>query len=216
MTLVEIKTKEALDALGIGTSKEVTSRDLQFVFLGLERKYSPEYTQNELYKDGVKFNELKAYYEYVSSDICRTNEAIRNIIDPDNATYEYQDNPNINTEVINELEDSNNTNSSYNSLEGSSPNQYGREANLSYTNEKPTYNPNAYYDYQMQDKVSIMTVMLIFLFPLYGLVVFFMFRKIKPKSSKWYLFWTIIGFILNFIANYYLVQSGYYDSLYGA
>lgn len=147
ITLVEIKTKEALDALGIGTSKEVTSRDLQFVFLGLERKYSPEYTQNELYKDGVKFNELKAYYEYVSSDICRTNEAIWNIIDPDNATYEYQDDPNINTEAINELEESNNTNSNYNPLEGSSPNQYIREANVSYTNEKPTYNPNAYYDY---------------------------------------------------------------------
>lgn len=215
MTLVEIKTKEALDALAIGTSKEVTSRDLQFAFMGLERKYSPEYTQEDIYKDGVKFNELKAYYEYVSSDICRTNEAIRNIIDPEHATYEYQDRPNINNATLNDIEgNANSISGNYNTLDG--VNSYGTQANVSYNNEKPTFNPNAYYGYQEQDKVSIMTIMLIFLMPIYGLIVFFMFRKFKPKASKWYLFWTVIAFIANFIVTYLLMQNGYYDAIANA
>jgi len=93
MTLVEEKTKEALEALGIGIKREVTLKELEFSFMGLERRYSPEYTLDEKYKDGIYFNKLKAHFEYVASDICRTNEAIRNILDPDNKTYEYQEKP---------------------------------------------------------------------------------------------------------------------------
>lgn len=199
MTLVEEKTKEALEALGIGIKREVTLKELEFSFMGLERRYSPEYTLDEKYKDGIYFNKLKAHFEYVASDICRTNEAIRNILDPDNKTYEYQEKP------IDILNDS-----------VSYPNNYNYDELNDMGEQKPTYNPNIHYDYKELDKVQISTVICIFLFPIYGLIIFFMLKKLKPKASKWYLLWTIVAFLVNLVIQYYLIESGYMDSIYGS
>ena len=170
MTNEEIKTKEALQYLGFKVDKEVTSKELYYAYLGLSNIYDPNKTDNPKYMDGEAFRLLNEHYNYVSSDICRTNETIRNILNPQNKTYEYQ---------------------------AEKPHQ-GIPAHENEANSAPAQ--NYYKEVVViKDKPSILNIILAFLVPLYGILNYFLVKRFMPKASKWYLIFGILGFIANIL-----------------
>ncbi len=177
MTDQEIKTQEALNFMGYKELREISQSELDLSFKALSHKMNPETTTIEKYKDGKDYLLLLEYYNYLS-DIKRTNETIRNILDPENKTYDYQDEkPEVKEEAVdNQASINNNNQQSY--------------------NEYP--NPG-FSDVQIVDKPSILSIIISLLIPIYGVLMFVLSRRFTPKSSKWYLIFAIIGFSINVV-----------------
>ena len=180
MTNEEIKTKEALACLGYSCNREVTSKELYYSYLGLKTRYNPETCVDEQYKDGLAYKRLNDCYEYLSENICRVNETIRNIIDPLHKTYVYQDEkpeeakkPEVVPEIVNQ-------------------NEAGMRPNMNNMNV------------MIVDKPSVFSIILSILVPIYGIINYFLVKRLQPKASKWYLLIGIVGMILNMLIMLYL------------
>lgn len=173
MTEQEIKTKNALAFIGYKEIREISKSELDLSFKALSYKMNPETTNIDKYKDGKDYLLLLEYYNYLS-DIKRTNETIRNILYPNEKTYDYQDEKPETAEAIHE----------------NISNQ--AEAN---TNEIPNISIE---EFKIPDRPSVLYIILSILFPIFGVLMFFLTRRITPKSSKVYLIISIVGYILNF------------------
>ena len=174
MTQEEIKTKEALATLGYNADREVTGKELYYSFLGLSNRYNPEV--NPTSGDTLMLRRVNDAYEYLSKNICRVNETIRNIIDPLHKTYIYQEEKPVEAEPINKtnpIDDNQSMNQNLN----------------------PQYRGNLV----IVDKPSVFGIILSILIPIYGIINFFIVRKVQPRASKWYLLIGIIGMILNMV-----------------
>lgn len=193
MTDQEIKTQEALNFMGYKELREISQSELDLSFKALSHKMNPETTTIEKYKDGKDYLLLLEYYNYLS-DIKRTNETIRNILDPENKTYDYQDEkPDVKEEAVdNQASINNNNQQSY--------------------NEYP--NPG-FSDVQIVDKPSILSIIISLLIPIYGVLMFVLSRRFTPKSSKWYLIFAIIGFSINVVLTIILLLQDP-QSLFGS
>ena len=191
MTNQELKTTNALLFMGYTDLREISQSELDLSFKALSRRMNPETCTNEKYKDGKDYLLLLEYYNYLS-DIKRTNETIRNILDPENKTYQYQDEkPEPKPEVIENL----------------NPNPgMSNETPMDLT--KPQFNASSYYE--IEDKPRIWIIVLSLLLPLYGLIMFFLSRRLTPKAAKWYLAFAIIGEVINV-----LVYIFFYPQLLG-
>ena len=191
MTEQEIKTQQALVFMGFTELKEISQSELDLTFKVMSNRMNPETCSNEKYKDGKDYLLLLEYYNYLS-DIKRTNETIRNILDPNNKTYDYQDEkPKV------EEEERDYINGLFTEEE---------LKNMESNNSKPTYNGGI----EILDKPRFWIVLLSVLFPLYGILMFFLSRRLTPKAAKWYLVFAIIGYIINLVVYmlYYLKASG--------
>lgn len=174
MTEQEIKTKNALAFMGYKEIREISKSELDLSFKALSYKMNPETTDIEKYKDGKDYLLLLDYYNYLS-DIKRTNETIRNILFPDTKTYEYQDEK---PKVDPKFDETTN------------------EGTIG-----ATANPNVQFEeIKIPDKVSVLYVILSILFPIFGVLMFILTRRITPKSSKVYLIVAIVGYVLNFVS----------------
>ena len=177
MTQEEIKTKEALAFLGYNCDREVTSKELYFSYLGLSNRYNPETCVNDEYKDGEAFKKLNECYDYLKNDICRVNETIRNILDPQHKTYVYQkEKPQeaVKPEPVEAM-----------------PNNQNMNQNLN-----PTFREG---NIMIADKPSFFGILLSILIPIYGIINYFIVKRVQPRASKWYLLIGIIGLILNML-----------------
>jgi len=192
----ELKTKIALEFMGFTELREISQSELDLSFKVKSHKYNPETCTNEKYKDGKDYLLLLEYYNYLS-DIKRTNETIRNIINPDEKTYQYQDEkPKVEDEFKDGLfkeedfiNDSNTTNNS---------NQEFNEA------PKPQY-----VNVQVVDRPRIWIIIISLLIPLFGIIMFALSKPLTPKAAKWYLIFAIIGFIINLILEIFLFPMLY-------
>lgn len=92
MTENETKTYNSLKLLGFNELKEINERELKQAYLKAAKLYHPDTCQNEVYKDGKMFNSVKEAYDYLAKDMLCTNETIRNIMNPESKTYNYQTN----------------------------------------------------------------------------------------------------------------------------
>ncbi len=175
MTNQEIKTRDALAFIGYKELREISKSELDLSFKALSYKMNPETTTIEKYKDGKDYLLLLEYYKYLS-DIKRTNETIRNILYPDNKTYDYQDEkPQVEEKIQSEADVRANTNNF-------------------------EENPNVTFEeINIPDKPSILYIILSFIFPIFGVIMFILTRIITPKSSKFYLIFGIVGYVINFI-----------------
>ena len=193
MTDQEIKTQEALNFMGYKELREISQSELDLSFKALSHKMNPETTTIEKYKDGKDYLLLLEYYNYLN-DIKRTNETIRNILDPENKTYDYQDEkPEVKEEAVdNQASINNNNQQSYNEY----PNQ-------------------GFSDVQIVDKPSILSIIISLLIPIYGVLMFVLSRRFTPKSSKWYLIFAIIGFSINVVLTIILLLQDP-QSLFGS
>ena len=185
MTDQELKTSQALVFMGFNELKEISQSELDLSFKVLSNRMNPETCKNEKYKDGKDYLLLLEYYNYLS-DIKRTNETIRNILDPENKTYQYQDEkPEPKVEEINP-----------------------EEPRQSMSNETPIDLKKPQFDaanyYELEDKPRIWIIILSLLLPLYGLIMFFLSRRLTPKASKWYLAFAIIGEVINVLVYIFL------------
>ena len=182
MTSQEIKTKEALRYLGFNKIQEVSKRELDFSYKALSDRY----------KNNIEAKlKLDEYYEYLS-DIRRTNETIRNILDPNNKTYMYQDEI-PESEIRKNIIDNNNENINNNTVNEN----INDNANFSFDNINDAV--------RVADKPSALNIVLSLLIPLYGILEFILLRKILPKAAKWYLVCAIIGEVISFVLMFYLV-----------
>ena len=187
MTEQEIKTIEALNFMGYNDLREISKSELDLSFKALSNKMNPNTTTIEKYKDGNDYIKLVSYYSYLS-DIKRTNETIRNILDPSNKTYDYQDEkPEIKQEEPID-----------NDVKPSIVDSEGRRL--------PEFS-----DIQIIDRPRIWIIILSFLLPIYGIIMFIFSRRLTPKASKWYLVFAIIGFVTNFILELYLIKIGFFQ-----
>ena len=150
---------DSLHILGFDV-KEVSRRDLDLSYIALKDNYS----NNKEILDKITFA-----YETLTKDIRVTNEIIRNILNPSNKTYLYQEdkvkeevNEKINPEVL---------------------------------DSKPNYNPGL-GDVKINDKPSAFIFILSLLAPFYGILNYSFLKRIMPKSSKLYLLAGILGFVL--------------------
>lgn len=174
MTEQEIKTQQALVFMGYKELKEISKSDLDLSFKALSHKMNPVTATNPKYQDGKDYLLLLDYYNYLS-DIKRTNETIRNLLNPNEKTYQYQDEkPEVKVEV-------NNSNENINNEDIFSQNGIVIE------------------ELKIEDKPRVWMVILSFLFPLFGIVLFILNRRIMPKASKFYLIFGILGYIINFV-----------------
>ena len=189
MTNQEIKTKEALSFMGYKELREISQSELDLSFKALSHKMNPETTTLEKYKDGKDYLLLLEYYNYLS-DIKRTNETIRNILDPENKTYDYQEEK---PEIKEEINDTNN--------------QSFENSNTNTANNYNEFGNPAFSQIKIADKPSIFSIILSLLFPIYGVLMFVFSRRITPKASKWYLIFGIIGFAINVAITIYLMYS---------
>ena len=185
MTDQELKTTQALAFMGFNELKEISQSELDLSFKILSNRMNPETCKNEKYKDGKDYLLLLEYYNYLN-DIKRTNETIRNILDPENKTYQYQDEkPEAKVEDINP-----------------------EEPRQSMSNETPLDLKKPQFDaanyYELEDKPRIWIIILSLLLPLYGLIMFFLSRRLTPKASKWYLTFAIIGEVINVLIYIFL------------
>lgn len=180
MTNEEIKTKEALAYLGYNCDREVTGKELYYSYLGLKSRYNPETCVEEQYKDGVAYKKLNEYYDYLSKNICRVNETIRNIIDPAHKTYVYQEEAPKKEEAPEILD----------------PRTDEDEPGM-----KPSLNN---MNVMIVDKPSIFSIILSIMVPIYGIINYFLVKRLQPKASKWYLLIGILGMILNMLVLLYL------------
>ncbi len=185
MTAQEIKTQKALVFMGFTELKEISKSELDLSFKALSYRMNPETCTNEKYKDGAHYQLLLEYYDYLS-DLKTTNETIRNILDPEHKTYQYQDEK-PQEEVKEEIKEDT------------------IDENLN-QQKKPVYNGEMadnmnpqFTEIQVVDKPRIFSLIFSLLFPLFGLFMFIFTRKITPKASKWYLAFGIIGYIINFV-----------------
>ena len=191
MTEQEIKTQQALVFMGFTELKEISQSELDLTFKLMSNRMNPGTCSNEKYKDGKDYLLLLEYYNYLS-DIKRTNETIRNILDPNNKTYDYQDEkPKV------EEEERDYINGLFTEEE---------LKNMESNNSKPTYNGGI----EILDKPRFWIVLLSVLIPLYGILMFFLSKRLTPKAAKWYLVFAIIGYIINLVVYmlYYLKASG--------
>lgn len=193
MTDQEIKTQEALNFMGYKELREISQSELDLSFKALSHKMNPETTTIEKYKDGKDYLLLLEYYNYLNN-IKRTNETIRNILDPENKTYDYQDEkPEVKEEAVdNQASINNNNQQSYNEY------------------PKPGFS-----DVQIVDKPSILSIIISLLIPIYGVLMFVLSRRFTPKSSKWYLIFAIIGFSINVVLTIILLLQDP-QSLFGS
>ena len=179
MTNEEIKTKEALAYLGYNCDREVTSKEIYYSYLGLKSRYNPETCTEAKYTDGEAYRRLEEAYSYLSADICRVNETIRNIIDPEHKTYVYQEEKpkeEKKPEVIDEMpKQDQNINPSFNNM-----------------------------NVMIVDKPSILSILLSIMVPIFGIINYFMTKRLQPKASKWYLLIGILGMVLNLVMLLYL------------
>jgi hypothetical protein len=76
-------TKEALMTLGFEV-REVSKRELELSYLALKDSYTNSGNKELLEK-------VNNAYQYLTKDIRVTNEVIRNILEPNNKTYFYQE-----------------------------------------------------------------------------------------------------------------------------
>lgn len=177
MTEQELKTKNALAFMGYTEIREISKSELDLSFKALSYKMNPETTDIEKYKDGKDYILLLDYYNYLS-DIKRTNETIRNILFPDSKTYEYQDEkPQVEATV---------------------------EAEGTASEAKPNIQ---FEEIKIPDKPSVLYIILSILFPIFGVLMFILTRRITPKSSKVYLIVAIVGYVLNFISIFWFYMS---------
>ena len=178
MTEQEIKTQQALIFMGYKELREISKSELDLSFKAMSYKINPETCTNEKYKDGKDYLLLLEYYNYLS-DIKRTNETIRNILNPENKTYQYQDEKPEEKVEENLLGE--------NVVADEIPNNQNQGV-------RPTYT-----EVQIIDRPSILSLILSFFIPIYGIIMFIFSRRITPKSAKWYLIVGIIGYVINFI-----------------
>ena len=179
MTNQEIKTKNALAFMGYTEIREISKSELDLSFKALSHKMNPETTDIEKYKDGKDYILLLDYYNYLS-DIKRTNETIRNILFPDSKTYEYQEEKPVSNEA---------TQDTINEQQASSLNNIPFE------------------EINIPDRPSVLYIILSILFPIFGVIMFILTKRITPKSSKVYLIVAIVGYVLNFISLFWFYMS---------
>lgn len=155
-----------LQILGVEPKENITLMDLKQQYLLLAKKYNPE---NEEYKDGKKYYEMKDAYDYLYDHIDSVNEEIHNklnnIPDPEDI------------KVIEEVKEEKINND----------NDFVRVNNL----------PNS--DLQVKDRPTVFGILLSLISPLIGLFMFLMLRKVTPKTSFLYLALAIISFAINFV-----------------
>ena len=175
----ELKVKEALEYFGFGV-REVSSKELKYTYLSFENRLNPNTCDNEIYKDGIEYNKMLAYYEEIK-DVRRTNEIVHNILNPEHKEHFYTEGEKV--EVINpEIIDNNEE----------QPIPEGVRVRLG--------------DIRIVDRPSLMTSLISILVPIYGFIASVMIRPIKPKASRWYLVFGLIGFIVNLVLMYFLYR----------
>ncbi|MGM9970021.1 MAG: hypothetical protein ACI35S_06470 [Anaeroplasma sp.] len=180
MTSEEIKVKEALEVLGYKEIREVTKKEIYYSFIGLEKIYNPQTCTNSEYINGDAYKRLQEAYEYLSNDICKTNELIRNILDPNHKEFVYSINYEKSNEVKPEI------------IDDYKPNK----------KENINNNINNAQAVVLRDKPSIINLMLSFLVPFYGFLYYFLVKKMTTKAAKWYLVAALIGVIVNILILY--------------
>lgn len=184
MTEQEEKTIKYLGILGCSTTDEVTANDLKISYNVLKERYKEN--QNALDK-------IEEAYNYLS-DIKRTNETIRNINNPEIKTYQYQtERP----EVIDLTEDEEKQ------KEPKQENNQNQDSSFIFNMNQEQK------QVKVKDRPSILSMVLSLLVPFFGLLSFVFLKKILPKSAKWYLIIAIIGFILEFALEFYLIYRTY-------
>lgn len=159
-------TKEALMTLGFEV-REVSKRELELSYLALKDSYTNSGNKELLEK-------VNNAYQYLTKDIRVTNEVIRNILEPNNKTYFYQENKEEKIEKEEKV------------VEGE------------VIDNKPTYNPNL-GDIKVIDKPSLAIFLLSLFMPVYGILNFAALKRIMPKASKFYLVAGILGFVLEIL-----------------
>lgn len=172
MTDVENKTVNYLKLLGFNELSTIDEKTLKQAYLKNAKIYHPDTCQNESYKDGKMFSAIKEAYDFLSNDINRTNETINNILNPNNKTYNYQD------EFMYENQYAN----------GGTP--FQGYAFYSGQNIKP------------KDKPSIFSMFLCFIMPFMGFFMFVMTKRIMPKASKWYAIASVLGIVVTLGMNF--------------
>ena len=160
MDMEEKVVIESLHVLGFEV-KEVSRRELDLSYIALKDKYS----NNSKILDKVTFA-----YETLTKDIRVTNEVIRNILDPSNKTYFYQEDKNKENEVKENI-------------------------NPEVVDVKPNMNKE-FGEVKINDKPSAFIFILSLLAPFYGILNYSFLKRIMPKSSKLYLLAGILGFVL--------------------
>ena len=185
MTEQEIKTQQALVFMGYKELKEISKSDLDLSFKALSYKMNPTTASNPKYQDGNDYLKLLEYYNYLS-DIKRTNETIRNILNPNEKTYLYQD---------------------------EKPEEKKEELNNDNINEASYGDHDLFKDnliileeVKIVDKPRFFLILLSFIMPLFGIVMFILNRSIMPKASKFYLIFGILGYIFNVVSIFIIMQ----------
>ena len=180
---LEDKVLQSLSLLGLET-KEVSKMDLEYTYIGLANKYNPK---NE---DGnaEMFKKVTDAYNFLNEDICRTNEVINNILNPNNKTYFYTTpdkkvQEEVKEEIINE--------------------DVKPEKGVKYIDT-----PNG--KIKIVDKPSPLNMVLSLLVPLYGILNFFLIVKFMKRAAIVYLLCAIVGIELNFGFFYLMYKNGYY------
>ena len=163
----ELMTKESLKTLGFEV-REVSKRELELSYIALKDKYETNSNKKLLEK-------VTSAYNYLTKDIRVTNEVIRNILDPLNKTYIYEEKP-----------------------EGFIEEKKEDDSNEDIRDSRPVYN-NRQGEIKVIDKPSVFIFVMCVFLPVYGFLNFAALKRLMPKSSKVYLVAGILGFILEIL-----------------
>lgn len=130
---------------------------------------------SEKYMDHIeKYNKMKDAYDYLYDHMELLNEAIHNQLNPEHETHEYS----YSWEDVKEVQ--------------------GEVVEDRPMNEA-TFNPNELP--KVKDRPTVFAVVLSFVSPFIGIIMFILTRRITPKSSFLYLSLAIVGLI----ASYFLM-----------
>lgn len=171
MTREEMKVLEYLKVLQIDSDHEISRSELKDSFLYLEANIKNETI--EFAKD-ARYIKLKEAYDYLYDHIELLNEAIHNILNPNEQTHLYSYSYEEPVKVSQEEEPL-------------------KEIPIENLNKMP----------EIKDRPTAAGIVLSLLSPLIGVMMFIFTKKITPKSSWLYLGLAIVSFIISYLLLYY-------------